>query len=92
MPTFVREIAMEPGDERRLAVRPEHRTYVSDLFDQGRIRMSGPLADDTGAVIVYVAPDLAEATALVEADPYVRAGVVREVSLREWNVVVPADA
>ncbi|MCW2921648.1 MAG: hypothetical protein JWL76_1522 [Thermoleophilia bacterium] len=90
MPTFVREIAMEPGDERRLAVRPEHRAYVADLFEQGRIRMSGPLADDTGAYILYVADDLAAATALVESDPYVRAGVVREVSLREWNVVVPA--
>jgi uncharacterized protein YciI len=90
MPTFVREIAMEPADERRIAVRPEHRAYVADLFEQGNIRMSGPLADDTGAVIVYVADDLDAATALVQADPYVRDGVVREVSLREWHVVVPA--
>src|SRR5690606_11264138 len=89
MPTFVREISMEPGDERRLAVRPEHREYVHDLFEQGRIRMSGPLADETGAVIVYDAPDLDAARALVAADPYVREGVVRDVSLREWNVVVP---
>jgi uncharacterized protein YciI len=92
MPTFVREIAMEPGDERRLAVRPAHRAYVTDLFEQGHIRMSGPLADDTGAVIVYRAASLVEAQALVDADPYVREGVVRDVSLREWNVVIPADA
>jgi uncharacterized protein YciI len=90
VPTFVREIAMEPGDERRLAVRPEHRAYAVDLFEQGHIRMSGPLADDTGAVIVYVADDLDAARELVERDPYVREGVVREVSLREWNVVIPA--
>ena len=90
MPTFVREIEMQPGDERRLEVRPEHRSYVQELFDAGAIRMSGPLADDTGAVIVYVADDEAAARALVEADPYVREGVVREVSLREWNVVIPA--
>lgn len=90
MPTFVREIAMEPGDEQRLAVRPEHREYVRDLFANGQIRMSGPLADDTGAVLVYAAPDLDAARALVAADPYVREGVVREISLREWNVVVPA--
>lgn len=90
MPTFVREIAMEPGDEPRLAVRPEHRDYVHDLFSKGHIRMSGPLADDTGAVLVYSASDLDAARALVMADPYVREGVVREVSLREWNVVVPA--
>ena len=91
VPTFVREIAMDPGDERRLAVRPEHRDYVRELFEQGSIRMSGPLADDTGAVIVYVADDLEHAAELVSRDPYVRDGVVREVSLREWNVVVPAE-
>lgn len=91
MPTFVREIAMEPRDERRLAVRPEHRTYVEQLFNQGSIRMSGPLADDTGAVLVYAAADIDAARELVAADPYVREGVVREVSLREWNVIFPAD-
>lgn len=90
MPTFVREIAMEPGDEQRLAVRPEHREYVHELFASGQIRMSGPLADETGAVLVYAADDLEAARALIDADPYVREGVVTEVSLREWNVVVPA--
>lgn len=92
MPTFIREIAMEPGDERRLAVRPEHREYVHRLFEEGRIRMSGPLADETGAVLVYDAPDIDAARELIAADPYAREGVVREASLREWNVVVPAAA
>jgi uncharacterized protein YciI len=91
MPTFVREIAMEPGDERRLAVRPEHREYAQRLYDAGSIRMSGPLADDSGAVIIYRADSLEAARELVDADPYVREGVVREVSLREWNAVIPAE-
>lgn len=90
MPTFVREIAMEPGDERRLAVRPAHREYVHDLHARGAIRMSGPLADETGAVLVYEAESEAAARELVARDPYTTEGVVREVSLREWNVVVPA--
>lgn len=88
MPTWIREIAMDPGDERRLAVRPEHRDYVHDLFERGSIRMSGPLADESGAILVYEAADEAAARALVEADPYTRERVVREVSLREWNVIV----
>ncbi|MCW2922737.1 MAG: hypothetical protein JWM98_141 [Thermoleophilia bacterium] len=90
MPTYIREIAMEPEDERRLAVRPEHREYVRGCFERGEVRMSGPLAGDAGAVIVYEAADEAAARALVDADPYRREGVVREVSLREWTVVVPA--
>ncbi|MCW2928468.1 MAG: YCII-related protein [Thermoleophilia bacterium] len=82
---------MDPDDEQRLAVRPSHREHVAELFERGDIRMSGPLADQTGAVIVYRAADLDAAQALVDADPYVIAGVVREVSLREWTVVVPAE-
>jgi uncharacterized protein YciI len=89
MPTFVREIEMEPGDDRRLSVRPEHREYVRDLFERGRIKLSGPFADDSGAYILYEAADEADARALVNADPYVREGVVREISLREWTIVVP---
>ncbi len=91
MALWIREIEMEPNDERRLAVRPEHREYAQALFEQGLIRMSGPLADETGAVIVYDAPDDAAAQVLVAQDPYVREGVVRELSLREWNVVFPAS-
>lgn len=91
MTTFVREIAMQPGDERRLAVRPAHRDYVSALFERGQIRMSGPLADETGAFIVYEAADEDEARALIDQDPYTREGVVQEVALREWVVVISAS-
>ena len=89
MPTFVREIAMEPGDEQRLAVRPAHREYVHAMFAQGSIRMSGPLVGDAGAILVYSAPHEAAALELIAADPYTQAEVVQEVSLREWTVVVP---
>jgi uncharacterized protein YciI len=92
MPTFVRENTMHPHDERRLEVRPAHRDYVTELHERGQIRMSGPLADQTGAIILYVADDLDAARALVEADPYAKAGVVQELSLREWTVVTPADS
>jgi uncharacterized protein YciI len=91
MPTFIREISMVPGDERRLAVRPAHREYVHDLHARGIIRMSGPLASDAGAVLVYRADDEDAARALIAEDPYAIEGVVDEVSLREWTVVVPAD-
>jgi uncharacterized protein YciI len=89
MPTFARTIAMDPDDEARLAVRPAHREYVAELFARGEIRMSGPFADQRGALIIYEAADLAAAQELVAADPYTAANVVREVELREWTVVVP---
>lgn len=92
MPTFIREIAMNTETTPHLAVRPVHREYVHALYERGEIRLSGPLAGDAGAVIVYEAPSLDAARALIAADPYVEAGVVDEVSLREWTVVVPTSA
>jgi len=81
---------MAPDDERRLAVRPAHRDYVRELFGRGEIRMSGPLADNTGAIMVYEAANEAAARTLIAADPYSSEGVVTETSLREWTVIVPA--
>ncbi len=40
-------------------------------------------------MLVYQADDEAAARELIAADPYTREGVVDEVSLREWVVVVP---
>jgi uncharacterized protein YciI len=54
--------------------------------------MSGPFADDSGALLIYDAPNLEEAQRLVAKDPYVVAGVVQEVALREWTIVVPSPA
>lgn len=82
---------MTPDDDARLAVRPDHREYVRELFEAGSIRMSGPFADETGAYLVYSAADEADARSLIERDPYVVAGVVEERSLREWVVIYPED-
>jgi len=88
MLTFARTIAFTPGNARLLAVRPAHRAYVAELHARGEIRMSGPFADDDGALLVYEAADRAAAEALIAADPYRTEAVVDEVSLREWTVIV----
>jgi uncharacterized protein len=79
------------GEEAaRLAVRPRHREYLQSLLDAGKLHLSGPWADDSGALIVYEAPDLAAAQALLAADPYIAAGVLADVQLREWKVIFSA--
>lgn len=87
MSFWIREFAMHADDPERLAVRPAHREYVARLFETGSIRMSGPLVGDEGAVMIYVAPSRDAVEELVAQDPYTLAGVVHDVSLREWTVV-----
>ena len=40
------------------------------LFDQGKLAMSGPWVDDTGAMLIYEAADMEEAQGSLDADPY----------------------
>jgi uncharacterized protein YciI len=77
--------------EERARVRPEHLTYMQRLHAEGSVVLAGPLADDTGAVVVLRASDEAEARRLV-ARTRTPARASRPTSrLREWRVVVPGD-
>ena len=89
MARFVREIAFTPGEERRLAVRPGHRAHLRALWEEGKLVMAGPWADDSGALLVYDVADLEELRGLISADPYTDAGVVTEVRVREWRPILP---
>ena len=70
------------------SVRPTHREYLGKLRSEGRIAMSGPVTDDSGALIVYEAASLDEARALLEDDPFNKAGVFQSYQLKEWNQVI----
>jgi uncharacterized protein YciI len=90
MAKFVSILTFDPAaNETRLGVRPAHRDYLKSLLDSGKLVISGPYVDDSGAVIIYEAADEAEARALIAADPYTGANVVKESSLREWKQVYP---
>src|SRR3954454_17339478 len=89
VPAFVAFLTFSEDEDLRLKTRPTHREYLRGLFDAGKLRMSGPWADDTGAMLVYEATDLSEAEQLLENDPYRVAGVVADARLREWRIVLP---
>jgi uncharacterized protein YciI len=85
--------------ERRRAARPAHLARLHALRDEGRLLLAGPFpaidAEDpgpagfSGSLIVAEFPDLAAARQWAEADPYVAAGVYREVSVRPFRRVLP---
>lgn len=85
--------------EKRLAARPAHLARLNALKDEGRLKLAGPFpaidANDpgdagyTGSMIVAEFTDLAAAEAWAKADPYVEAGVYRDVSVRPFRAVLP---
>ncbi len=74
--------------ERRRPYREAHLERIAAEKGAGRIVMSGPLGDPpNGAAIVFrgVEPDQVEA--FVDADPYVRAGLVTSWRIEPWTLV-----
>lgn len=81
---WIVELTFAPAPER-LAARPAHRRNLTALHERGVVRMAGPLADDSGAVIVLDVPGRAAADAVLADDPYFTAPGVRVTAVREWS-------
>jgi uncharacterized protein YciI len=72
------------GAPERLAARPAHRDRLTALHQQGVVRMAGPLAGDSGAVLVFDVPDRPALDRLLAADPYLTTPGVTVHRRREW--------
>jgi uncharacterized protein YciI len=68
--------------------RPVHRQYLASLKERGRLAISGPFADGSGALIVYEADSAEAAEELLRGDPFHAAGVFVRWQVRPWNVVI----
>jgi uncharacterized protein YciI len=75
--------------DRRPEFREEHLGLAKAAHERGELALAGAFTDpaDT-ALLVWSTEDRALVEAFAEADPYVRNGLVRSWTIREWNVVV----
>jgi uncharacterized protein YciI len=86
--------------EKRMASRPAHIQRLVELQDNGRLILAGPFpaidnvdpgpAGFTGSLIIAEFDSLEEAQGWADADPYLAAGVYREVKVRPFKKVLPA--
>lgn len=77
--------------ERRAPYRAEHLGYAEASAARGELFMGGALADpaDT-AILVFKAATPLVAGEFARNDPYVKADLVKEWSVRPWHVVIGA--
>jgi uncharacterized protein YciI len=92
MPLFAVTLKFTDDVERRLEVRPTHREYLKELLAQGKLHESGPFVDDSGALLIYDAADVAEVQELLANDPYAPNGIVASATINEWNRVIARDS
>jgi len=90
----------QPGSlEQRLAARPAHLQRLQELRDAGRLLLAGPhpaidsedpgSAGFTGSLVVAEFDSLEDARRWADADPYVSAGVYRQVVVKPFKKVLP---
>ena len=83
----------------RASARPAHLERLQQLRDAGRLLVAGPLpaidspdpgpAGFSGSLIIAEFPSLTAARDWADADPYVAAGVYREVTVKPFKRVLP---
>lgn len=81
---WIVELALSPTPQR-LAARPAHRERLAALHNEGKVPMAGPLADDSGAVIVVDVGDRTALDEILAADPYFATDGVTVTGIREWS-------
>jgi uncharacterized protein YciI len=74
--------------EKVESLRPTHRAYLRTLLESGKLFATGPFEDGSGALIVYEAENLEEATQILKADPFHAAGVFLRWQIKAWKVVM----
>jgi uncharacterized protein YciI len=86
--------------EARKAARPPHLARLQQMHEEGRLLLAGPFpaidAEDpgpagfSGSLIVVEFDSLIEAEAWARADPYMLAGVYRDVWVKPFRKTLPA--
>lgn len=79
--------------ERRPAFRAEHLRLAEEARDRGELLLAGAYADPPdGAALAFWADDQSVVNDFVARDPYVREGLVTRWVVRQWTVVIGAEA
>ena len=90
---------VENSLEKRMATRPKHVERLTALADAGRLLTAGPHpaidsedpgdAGFTGSLIIAEFDSLDDAQAWADADPYIEAGVYKQVTVKPFKKVLP---
>lgn len=79
--------------ERRGMFRDEHLALAWAAHERGELILGGALADPVdGAVLIFKGDSPAVAEQFVQADPYVRNGLILSWRVRPWTTVIGVDA
>ncbi|WP_417885162.1 YciI-like protein [Zunongwangia sp.] len=78
--------------EERGKYRADHLALIKKAQEKGEVIMAGALDNPADkAVFIFKAEDETPATTFAENDPYNKNGLIKEYSVRKWNVVIGGE-
>jgi uncharacterized protein YciI len=94
MKTFAVEYRFVPDIlERRAAQRDAHFAHLEKTLSEGHLLAAGPFEDPyDGGLILVRFDSRGEAVAWSSQDPYMRAGLVVGLTVREYRIVMAEPA
>jgi uncharacterized protein YciI len=66
----------------------EHAVFIDQLVEQGFILMGGPLVDEGGSLLILNAKDENEAREKLKNDPWLQHGILRQQSIKHWQIFI----
>ncbi len=92
-PTFLVLSAAGPQrdlskDARAQPFWDEHAAYIDALVAEGFILLGGPLVDEGGALLIVQAEDEAEVRERTKNDPWYTNGILKQVSIKRWQIFI----
>ncbi|MGQ1840282.1 YciI family protein [Kocuria turfanensis] len=88
MPYLIETFDRDNAYDRRMELREEHLRYLETIAEK-LLACGAKLSDDgetaDGGIYLVDVDSRVEATALIEADPFYRGNLFREVKIQRWR-------
>jgi uncharacterized protein YciI len=66
----------------------EHAEFIDQLVTEGFILMGGPLVDEGGSLLIFNAEDENEVSERMKNDPWLKHGILRQKSIKRWQIFI----
>ena len=64
----------------------EHARFMDALFEERRVVLAGPFADESGSLVVLSAESVDEAKSIFQNDPWAREDILIAGDIKEWTI------
>jgi hypothetical protein len=71
---------------REQALWDEHARFVDELFEDGKVVLAGPFADDSGALVILSVESVDEARSIFQNDPWAQEDIQVAGDIKEWTI------